>query len=180
MEEPAVSRRLGGGGLRSEDEKAVGKLCAPAEVQRGMISRFTTDNDVSKMRMLAVTRCSLETRFLFHARDTALFYGFDWDFFLENTSFEEVWRNTLQAQPYHDDIQETSWDFPLRYALAIHMGVRKIMINRRLPHGMVRDGSRRSAQEQRPKRILPWPAKPGHERARSFRRRKRQRRLFSR
>ncbi|KAF9875003.1 hypothetical protein CkaCkLH20_07697 [Colletotrichum karsti] len=108
------------------------------EVQRKILQRFTVENDVSKKRMLAMTRSLRETRFLFHASDTALFYGIEWDFFLKETPFKEVWENTIQAQIHHSENSETVWDNSIRYALAIMMGTRGISINTRLPHELVR------------------------------------------
>lgn len=110
----------------------------PNHVQREMLRRFTTENSVSRKRMLAVTRSSLETRFLFHARDTALFYGSSWNFFLQDTMFCEVWDNSIEAQPYHIGNQETAWDNALRYALAIVMGARGHRINKRSPAEVVK------------------------------------------
>lgn len=75
----------------------------------------------------AVTRSVREHRFLFHARDTALFYGLD--FFLQNTSSRELWESTIQAQAQHEDNQEMTWDNAIRYALAIVMGTHDSRVN---------------------------------------------------
>jgi hypothetical protein len=105
-----------------------------ATVQREMLSRFTTMNDVSRKRMLAVTRSSRDTRFMFHARDTVLFYAMkDWRLRLE----EEVWQNTINAQAYHDENEDINWANSLRYALAIVMGVENYRINKRTPKELV-------------------------------------------
>lgn len=68
----------------------------------------------------AVTRSAREHRFLFHARDTALFYKPARDFFLP--SFQELWDNTIQAQAYHEDNGKPLWDNAIRYGLALTMG----------------------------------------------------------
>ncbi|KAK1963129.1 hypothetical protein LY78DRAFT_642002 [Colletotrichum sublineola] len=107
------------------------------EIQRDILRRFTAENDVSKKRMLAMTRSARETRFLFHASDTALFYGIKWDFFLRETSFKEVWENTIEAQVQHTENSETGWDNSLRYALAIMIGAIDKSINKRLPHDLI-------------------------------------------
>ncbi|KAK6075870.1 hypothetical protein SCUP515_05691 [Seiridium cupressi] len=99
------------------------------KVQREMLRRFTTESDVSRKRMLAVTRSPRETRFLFHARDTALFYEHG-TFLLQDTSFRQVWENTIEAQKHHDENQETRWDNALRYALAVVMGTSGYAINK--------------------------------------------------
>lgn len=76
-----------------------------------------------------VTRSVREHRFLFHARDTALFYGQELDFFLKSTSFHELWKDTIQAQVHHEDNHEIVWDNAIRYALTIVMGTRGFRIN---------------------------------------------------
>ena len=106
-------------------------------VQRETLGHFTTLNDVSGKRMLAVTRSPRETRFLLHARDTALFYGIDWGLPLADTPFQDIWKDTLEAQVHHDENQETGWNKALRYALAISMGSRKYSINKRSPEDLV-------------------------------------------
>ncbi|KAF7535373.1 hypothetical protein G7054_g5426 [Neopestalotiopsis clavispora] len=89
------------------------------DIQREILQRFTTKTDESGRRMLAVTRSVRESRFLFHARDTALFYGPNLEFFQLNSSFREPWGNTIHAQAYHDDNQKMLWDNAIRYALTI-------------------------------------------------------------
>ncbi|RYO97066.1 hypothetical protein DL765_011364 [Monosporascus sp. GIB2] len=108
------------------------------QVQQEILRRFTTENETLKRRILAVTRSSRETRFLFHARDTALFYGYDWNFHLEETSFREVWDDTVEAQALHGDNQDTLWDNALRYALAIMIGTRDYRINKQPPADLVK------------------------------------------
>ncbi|EQB54523.1 hypothetical protein CGLO_05628 [Colletotrichum gloeosporioides Cg-14] len=93
---------------------------------------------MSKKRMLAMTRSPRETRFLFHASDTALFYGINRDFFLERTSFNEVWENTIEAQVHHNENSETGWDNSIRYALAIMLGTRNMSINKRSPQELIK------------------------------------------
>ncbi len=112
----------------------VRKMKYSSEAQREILRRFTTENEILKRRMLAVTGSSRETRFLFHAKDTALFYGYDEDFPLLNTSFRKVWENTMEAQALHGHYnQDTFWDTTLRHALAIMMGTRNYSINQLSP-----------------------------------------------
>ncbi|KAI9648345.1 hypothetical protein NHQ30_002978 [Ciborinia camelliae] len=102
-----------------------------ANVQQEALQRFTTQNPnyQSRKKMLAVTRSVRESRFLFHARDTALFYNIDWIDW-KGTQFYELWKNTIESQPHHVNNQEESeWDNALRYALAIVMGTRGHQIN---------------------------------------------------
>ncbi|KAF3024385.1 hypothetical protein E8E14_014383 [Neopestalotiopsis sp. 37M] len=97
------------------------------DMQRETLQRFTMKNDDSGKRMLAVTRSVREHRFLFHARDTALFYGLQ--FFEQSTSSRELWENTIQAQAQHEDNQEMTWDNAIRYALTIIMGLHDTKVN---------------------------------------------------
>lgn len=106
-------------------------------VQKETLNHFTTLNDVSGKRMLAVTRSSRETRFLLHARDTVVFYGIDWGLPLEDTSYSDVWKDTLETQIHHNENQETGWNKTLRYALAMAMGSRGNSINKKSPADLV-------------------------------------------
>lgn len=119
-----------------DDEKIFRKFDSDV-VQRDILRRFTVENDVSKKRMLAMTRSPRETRFLLHASDTALFYGIKRNFFLQ-TLFDEVWDNTIEAQVHHSENSETGWDNSIRYALAIMMGAREMTLNKRSPNDLVK------------------------------------------
>lgn len=97
------------------------KAYAPSEVQRQVLQRFTIlENDITQRRMLAVTRSTERTRFLFHARDTALFYGSQWGFF--STSAKGLWENTIDAQRLHSEDDASQWDNAIRFALGLFMG----------------------------------------------------------
>ncbi|KAL2278237.1 hypothetical protein FJTKL_14648 [Diaporthe vaccinii] len=106
--------------------------------QREVLRKFTTENEVLREKMVALTRSPRETRFLFHARDTALFYAQDMGFFPEETPFREIWKNTIDAQRFNEDNQEDWWDNALRYALAMMFGIRGHQISNRKPGYMVR------------------------------------------
>ncbi|ROW02391.1 hypothetical protein VMCG_06097 [Cytospora schulzeri] len=124
---------------REEEEFArIVRRLLPGDVQRGILQRFTTENDVSRKRMLAVTRSARESRFLFHARDSALFYGYDHDFFLPGSSFHELWENTIEAQLYHDENKENGWGNSIRYALGILVGTRDRCLNQQSPADLVK------------------------------------------
>lgn len=94
------------------------------ELRKQILRRFTIENDISKKRMLCVTRSARETRFLFHSRDTVLYYGIEWGFFRDDSQpVSELWKLLAQSQPLHDEgNDEVQWTNPLRYALAILMG----------------------------------------------------------
>lgn len=106
--------------------------------QREVLRKFTTNNEVLRKRMVALTRSLRETRFLLHARDTALFYGQDMGFFPEDTPFQELWQNTIDAQRFHENNEEAQWDNALRYALSIMLGVNGNQINNEEPERMMR------------------------------------------
>lgn len=107
------------------------KKYEPDKVQREMTRRFTMEHDHSKQRMLAVTRSSRENRFVFHSRDTALFYKLTGSFIDDGARIlSDVWRNTLEAQRDQEANQDMEWDNPLRYALAIVMAKSGYSINR--------------------------------------------------
>ncbi|KAF4847399.1 hypothetical protein CGCSCA4_v005697 [Colletotrichum siamense] len=122
---------------RFTDEKLFRRFDS-RDVQRDILRRFTAENEISKKRMLAMTRSPRETRFLLHASDTALFYWMNRDFFLEKTSFNEVWENTIEAQVHHNENSETGWDNSIRYALAIMLGTRNMSINKRTPQDLIK------------------------------------------
>lgn len=110
-----------------------------SDTQRGILQRFTTtENDISRKRMLAVTRSPRETRFLLHARDAVLFYAADCDFFLPRSSFEERWANTLETQIRHNENQEAEWDTTIRYALGVVAGIRGWALNQKSAHELVK------------------------------------------
>lgn len=111
---------------------------ASRTVQREILRKFTMKHEILRKDMVALTRSPMETRFLFHARDTALLYGQDMGFFTEDESSQEVWKNTISAQRLHEDNQEARWDNALRYALSLMLGIRGYQISNREPGSMVR------------------------------------------
>lgn len=99
---------------------------SPAEIQRKVLKRFTTENTASRRRMIAVSRKSAETRFLFRSRDTVLFYESKPPFFDKSDS---LWKATIDAQRYHEENEDSTWDNPLRYGLALMMAAKGFQIN---------------------------------------------------
>jgi hypothetical protein len=109
----------------------LGRKGAYRDVQQSVLRRFTTEHSILRQRMLAVSRSSRDTRFLFHARDTVLFHGRNCNFIFSDTNFAEVWKNTIDVQKLYEDNQETGWDNALRYALSISMACDGFSINRK-------------------------------------------------
>ncbi|EAW07051.1 uncharacterized protein ACLA_087570 [Aspergillus clavatus NRRL 1] len=103
--------------------------CTAEEIRKQTLRRFTLDNDILRERMLSVTRSARETRFLLHSRDTILYYGLEWGFFKGE---EEMWQQLIEAQTRHDELanDETQWDNPLRYGLAMEMAVHEHKLDR--------------------------------------------------
>lgn len=101
-----------------------------SEVQRRILQRFTTENDLSRQRMLALTRSPRETRFLLHGRDTALFYKQDKSLF-PDTALQELWAKTLESQVSHEENEDSSWVNTLRYGLGILVATSNYKLNKR-------------------------------------------------
>ncbi|KAH8431613.1 uncharacterized protein LDX57_009270 [Aspergillus melleus] len=90
----------------------------PEKMKREILQRFTTVHDVSKERILAVTRSPRETRFEFHSRDTALFYP------IVDTMLgqgEERWLGLIKLQKRFTRTQDTDPDNLLRHGLGMLM-----------------------------------------------------------
>lgn len=113
------------------------KLASQA-VQQEVLKNFTAEHEILRKRMVALTRSPRDTRFLLHARDTALLYGQDMGFFTQETSILEAWKNTIDVQRFHENNHEAQWDNALRYALAIMLGIRGHQINNKEPGHTVR------------------------------------------
>jgi hypothetical protein len=92
---------------------------SPAVFQRHVLRRFTTENLVSKQRMLAVARSPVENRFYLHSRDTALLYKEHSAFF---SKYNALWKATKDAQKFHEEPEDSAWGNPLRYTLDIVLG----------------------------------------------------------
>lgn len=122
------------------------------EVRNKVSKRFTTENPISKQRMLATSRWKDETRFLLHTKDAFLFSAEGLDFLQdraralisskrEQTGSEYAasidpwryadrrWAKLLDAQAYHDDFQLLEWDNPLWYALVLILACKGTRVN---------------------------------------------------
>ncbi|EKG19929.1 Mg2+ transporter protein CorA-like/Zinc transport protein ZntB [Macrophomina phaseolina MS6] len=133
-------------------EEAPARDFSSAEVQRRVLKRFTTENIASRRRMISVSRTSAETRFLLHSRDTCLFYESSAPFF---NKAESLWRATIEAQKYHEANEDSSWDNPLRYAIALIMASRGLQINWKPPEDMFLDAKRILLGSSSPNGLFP-------------------------
>jgi hypothetical protein len=122
----------------SADFVSKARRLLPKEVQSAVLQRFTVENDVSQERMLAVTRSARETRFYFHTRDTALFYGHMLKFFRPDTSFSELWERTIECQGHHEEAPQGDWHSPLRFVLGALAGLNGFAIDKRSPEKLIR------------------------------------------
>lgn len=95
------------------------------EFEREVFRRFTTENENSRTRMLAVTRSPRETRFFLHARDTVFFYGQYWGLIQKDSPQTALWERTLDIQQDHREDDDKTWDNALRFGLAALLGSRQ-------------------------------------------------------
>ncbi|KAG5759736.1 hypothetical protein H9Q72_012136 [Fusarium xylarioides] len=98
------------------------KLYFADVVQSNILKRFTTENPVSKKRMIAVSRSPAQTRFLLRTKDASLFHAMNLGLFNKpgtKSGYDnwhniiDVWKNTIDCQIAHEDNDDT-WDEPLR------------------------------------------------------------------
>ncbi|KAL2672323.1 hypothetical protein Neosp_013027 [[Neocosmospora] mangrovei] len=117
-----------------------GRNYSSIQVQNEILERFTTENPISKKRMIAVSRSPAHNRFLLRSKDSGLFQAMDLGLF-DKPSAErhrgvswnkiDVWKNLVDSQVYHEDNDDTTWDEPLRFALAFVMSQTGMPMNRR-------------------------------------------------
>lgn len=98
------------------------------EARRRILKRFTTQGPAPLGPTIATARTIRESRFLFHARDTALFYQ-DWSLIAPDSKMPQNWTNTINAQAHHEENDDSTWSNPLRYGLALVMARRQLKIN---------------------------------------------------
>lgn len=136
-------------------EEELGRYYSYEEVRRKILKRFTTENPISKQRMLAVTRWQDETRFLFHSKDAFLLDAADKNFFTKGSGrqgkmlgsgqqgklqasnrktdpwnyADDRWIKLVDAQAYHDEYRYVEWSKPLWYALVLALGVKGRRVN---------------------------------------------------
>ncbi|KAF5606606.1 Mg2+ transporter like zinc transport [Fusarium subglutinans] len=111
-------------------------------VQSNILKRFTTENPVSKRRMIAVSRSPAHTRFLLRTKDASLFHAMNLGLFNKPgteprnwSSMVDVWKNTIDCQTAHED-DDDLWEEPLRFALATVIAYHHKAINQRPPKDM--------------------------------------------
>ncbi|PON23822.1 hypothetical protein TGAM01_v207469 [Trichoderma gamsii] len=107
------------------------------EIRANAIKKYTTENPVLKKRMIAISRNTIETRFLIREKETVLFSALDLGLLdkflspLKSGGSEKInaWTNTIDCQAQHEDNQDTQWDHPLQFALAIILASNGARIN---------------------------------------------------
>ncbi|KAL4964157.1 uncharacterized protein BDV14DRAFT_201173 [Aspergillus stella-maris] len=114
-------------GTQSESELT--RKYEPDKVKRMILQRFTTVHEAADQRLLAVTRSPRETRFVFHARDTALFYnlGLADDEFV-SAKGDPRWLNTIQIQRRFPQYQGRHSNNPLHRALAMFVARHEVPV----------------------------------------------------
>ncbi|KAH8777644.1 hypothetical protein F5883DRAFT_236451 [Diaporthe sp. PMI_573] len=116
----------------------------PSKLLRGVLQRFTTTNDVSGMRMLAVKRSPRDTQFLLDNCANALVLnqlGLDGEPFFADPSFKELWDQTINVQPFHLENEEygSRWSFATRYLLSVMLGLENKSLNEKKPCQVLKD-----------------------------------------
>ncbi|KAM0431335.1 hypothetical protein ACHAPT_005309 [Fusarium lateritium] len=110
------------------------------QLQDQILKRFTTENPISKKRMIAVSMSPAHNRFLLRARDAGLFHAMDMGLFDKPAAKKgddewqnkiDIWRNLVDCQTRHDDNDDTTWDEPLRFALSFILAQSRKRMNRR-------------------------------------------------
>jgi hypothetical protein len=122
------------------------------EVRSKILKRFTTENPISKQRMLATSRWNNETRFLLHTKDAFLFSAEGLNYLQvgarasdsakrkdERSEYsgstdpwryaDRQWAKLLDAQAYHDDFQLLEWNNPLWYAIVFILACKGTRVN---------------------------------------------------
>ncbi|EXJ85636.1 hypothetical protein A1O1_06002 [Capronia coronata CBS 617.96] len=118
-----------------EEEAPLSQDYSPTEFQKIVLRRFTAKIPESKKSLIAVARSWSQFRFLLRTRDTALFHDTGEAFFKPSSA---LWNATVVAQKYHMENQDSAWDSPLRYGLALLMATAGHQINSRSPTDMLR------------------------------------------
>ncbi|KAF2816937.1 uncharacterized protein BDZ99DRAFT_564758 [Mytilinidion resinicola] len=129
---PTKPPRIGPSG-RPDLKNPLHHSYTPADFQSKAIRRFTTENNVSRRKMVAISRTASASRFLFHSTDTALFYD-TWTPLFDKS--DTLWIATNDVQRFHKGNEDLEWGNPLRYALAMMMAKNGHPINTRSPSSM--------------------------------------------
>ncbi|EXJ89884.1 hypothetical protein A1O3_02951 [Capronia epimyces CBS 606.96] len=137
---------------KPKEPKQLSHNYLPVDFQKIVLRRFSAQDPDSKENFLAVARSLSQARFLFRTRDTALFYDTKKDFFNQSST---LWNATIMAQKYHMDNQDSGWDSPLRYGLALLMATDCKQINSRSPKNMLHKAKSVLFQSSSASGILP-------------------------
>ncbi|KAI8711528.1 hypothetical protein NCS52_01416600 [Fusarium sp. LHS14.1] len=124
-------------GMRKNGKR---RTYSSVHIQDQILKRFTTENPVSKKRMIAVSRSPAHNRFLLRTKDSGLFDAMDVGLFEKPGASKgqdfwqnkvDVWKNLVDCQVYHEDNDDSTWDEPLRFALSFIMSQAGKRMNRR-------------------------------------------------
>lgn len=126
----AVIRTEGEGGDGSAKKSPKKRNYSSVQVQNQILKRFTTENPISKKRMIAVSRSPAHNRFLLRTKDAELFHAMELGLFNKPGTGNDddvwknkvdIWRNLVDCQVHHEDNDDTTWDEPVRFALSFIM-----------------------------------------------------------
>ncbi|KAK7409438.1 hypothetical protein QQX98_008399 [Neonectria punicea] len=142
----SIQAQVGGDAGGQPAKKSIkGRNYSSIEAQKQILKRFTTENPISKKRMIAVSRSPAHNRFLLRSKDSGLFQAMDLGLF-DKLEVEkghdiwqnkiDVWRNLVDAQVFHEDNDDTTWDEPMRFALSFIMAQNGKCMNQRSAEAM--------------------------------------------
>ncbi|KAF4961791.1 hypothetical protein FSARC_10087 [Fusarium sarcochroum] len=132
-------------GTTSERKSKKVRNYSSARVQQNILKRLTTENPLSRKRMIAVSRGPGQSRSFLRNKDAVLFHAMELGFFdrpgakRDHGSWKnkiDVWKNTIDCQIRHEDNDDTGWNEPLRFALSIIMAHNDKQINARSAQDM--------------------------------------------
>lgn len=81
------------------NKKQRGRSYSSTKVQYNILKRFTTENPISRKRMIAVSRSPAQTRFLLRTKDASLFHSMELKLFekLGAQKSDDVWQNKIDV-----------------------------------------------------------------------------------
>lgn len=124
--------------------------------RRKALKRFATEDPISQQKTLATSRWANKTRFLFHSKDTYLFFAADSGFFIRPSPsskkqqtksdgytqpwrfLDDRWSKLLDAQGNHDEYQQMNWTKPLWYAVVYVLSLKSRQLDGQSPESLVK------------------------------------------
>ena len=118
------------------------QLNASEAIQLSFVKRFTTENPVTRKRMLATSRSQMSTQVLLSTEETMLVYAAEQGLLSKASKQEKgekitLWASTLDCQKYHEEENDDNeWNHTAQFALALMLASQNYQINSRAPPEM--------------------------------------------